>query len=208
MLDLHFIAQHIENQDLRDLTCRLLDEADPEFWKAPASSTGKHHPYFDQGCMGLVRHTALVTVMAVDALRRYYDEPPREMVDVMLCAGLLHDLCKNGYPQWGEWTLKEHPQITAQRVLGAAGGDPGKLVEWACFAIAWHYGAWTVPEPRSPLYFMAQAQMGGTECCAPGPDIAALCLQEADFHGSRRYVGVPDRAAMVETLAPYRPLEV
>jgi hypothetical protein len=211
MLDLHFIADHIGSPPLRALTRRLLDEADPQFWVAPASSTGKYHPEYDCGVMGLVRHTGVVAVSAVDALRRYYGtgEVPRDMVDVVLCAGLLHDLCKNGYPEWGPYTRRDHPRIGSERVwaerpsLGESAAA-ARLLEGACYAIRWHYGAWTADAPRSPLYFAAAAQMGGVEAGSGGPEIAALCLQEADYYSSRRYLGVPDRQRMVAVLEPYR----
>ena len=208
MIDLQLIANHIEDPELRTLTLRLLASAPTEFYTAPASSSGKYHPQFDLGTGGLARHTAVVAVLGVDALRRYYPrnaEPPRHLVDTMLAAGLLHDRCKNGYPRWGRHTQAEHPQIAAQYIADEASGSVGKpspLVSAVCHAVRWHYGTWTAGEGHSPLFF------ANGESTTTVDDVDALCLAEADYFGSRRCWAALDEDILMQMIGAYaRPVD-
>ena len=46
----------IKNDEIREITARLLDGAPDYFWHVAASSSGKYHPAYALGEGGLVRH--------------------------------------------------------------------------------------------------------------------------------------------------------
>jgi hypothetical protein len=209
MLDLKLLSDHIADPPLRAYTRRMLDNAAPEFWTAPASTSGKYHPEFDDGCGGLARHVALVTLMAVDGLRRYWkDGAERLVVDAVICASLLHDITKNGHPKWGPHTVRDHPAIAEALMRGRPidGGDWPESTSlahgWAAYAVGQHYGVWTDGGACAP------PELTLSELCAPSQTsrehvVCALVLQEADYYASRRYLGAPVRARMEAAMDPF-----
>ena len=118
--------------DSMEFLSRIVNEciAD-EFFSAPASSSGKYHPASSLGDGGLVRHTIVMTNIALDLLPMYeLDKADR---DVIILACLLHDAWKSADPQTGKWGLhsnvKTHGRIGAEFIIKAASvmKDMGEL---------------------------------------------------------------------------------
>jgi len=96
----------IKDRYIRAFVESALAKADPKFWLAPASSTGKYHPPEDMGAGGLIRHVQKgVIVVEQFASRAKFDDLESDMA---LAAFLLHDICKNGVSPWGEYTDYTH----------------------------------------------------------------------------------------------------
>lgn len=83
----------IMDQGIRFFTRAMLLAAGAEFWEAPASTSGKHHPPDEHSTGGNVLHTLRVCRL----VRIMCDSQDRDQMerDVAMAAALLHDLCKN-----------------------------------------------------------------------------------------------------------------
>lgn len=100
---------------------------------------------------GLVRHTTELCICAERQLQQYpiltdeADNPLPKAWDILLAAGTLHDLIKNGLP-WGEKTdYQNHHRLAAEKWNEAAEkfGVPKDIRETVYEAILWHAGHWT-----------------------------------------------------------------
>ncbi len=96
----------IKNVGIKSLVWRCLENAPTYFWEIPSSNTGKYHPKdeFIEG--GLVLHTKRVVKIA-NYLCRSLEIKSSER-DCVLAASLMHDLCKNGFPENKGYTVDGH----------------------------------------------------------------------------------------------------
>ena len=80
----------IKNPRLRELVTEILEHAPAQFWTAPSSRSGKHHPTdeFDTG--GRILHTKRVVRVAKD-LARSFNMSQRE-TDWAIAGALVHDM--------------------------------------------------------------------------------------------------------------------
>ena len=102
-------VEGIKDDKIKKFVITVLDNANPEFWKAPSSSSGKYHPPEDQGERGLLRHVIkAVSVCKQYARRAVFSESE---TDISLAAVILHDVCKNGI-EWGKNTDYAHGYLT------------------------------------------------------------------------------------------------
>lgn len=130
-----------------------------QFFIAPSSTNGTHHPYWHNRPGGIVRHLAECCVSADRLLQafgftRQVREHDREQEyvldwarDRVLAATVLSDTFKNGFP-WGRETVKNHGEVAAElwHAHAASSVDDETLDEIA-HAVHWHYGRYTpVPE--------------------------------------------------------------
>ena len=88
----------IENKDIREFAERCIDTIPNYFWDVGASSTGKYHPQYALGDLGLARHTcALVRILnyilGIDCWKNDFTSRER---DLMRVAGIMHDSRKSG----------------------------------------------------------------------------------------------------------------
>ncbi len=105
-------VEKIVSEDIKEFTYQALAEVDENYWKAPASSSGKFHPPEDNGEGGLVRHVIKgVAVIEQYARRARFTE--REL-DEAISAFLLHDTCKNGVVWTTPKTDYTHGLIAAE----------------------------------------------------------------------------------------------
>lgn len=88
---------HISSSHMRHFVYACLLTAPAYFWQAPASSSGKNHPWWARTEGGLVRHTKAAVWVGLELLEAYphYGRGER---DALIVALLLHDTLKN-YPQ-------------------------------------------------------------------------------------------------------------
>lgn len=135
----------------------------PEWWTAPASSSGQYHPTFALGDGGLVRHSVMVARWTAD-LANVYALSGSERSEAF-AAGLCHDGFKGGEP-WEFRTVDRHAHIAADAWREATGGGYPGVED----AIRRHFGVF---DPVSP--------------CTPGgmlPVAAVVAL--ADYAASRK----------------------
>ena len=85
------------------------------FFKAPASSTSRHHPKFAQGESGLLRHTIAAIKIAVELFRTDLWELTSDKKDLILASLILHDGFKLGINE-EKYTRFDHPLIVCEEL--------------------------------------------------------------------------------------------
>jgi len=161
-------VDNIKSPEIRRFTLEILNAADPQFWIAPCSSSGKYHPPEDQGEGGLVRHTIKAVAVAKQDLRRYdFDDHEK---DAAISAVLLHDTCKNGIP-WGENTNYSHGVIAA-RWLGEFNLEHPTAKQLIINGVRYHMAPWC-----EPLEEVERSLL---------PEGIERVVQNADFFSSRQ----------------------
>lgn len=100
----------ITDAPLRRLVRAFIEQAPDYIAEVPASSTGKHHPKFDSGKGGLVRHLKMCVRVADELMRLSQYEGVDK--DVVFAACMLHDMYKSGYTDSGR-TVYTHDIICA-----------------------------------------------------------------------------------------------
>jgi len=175
----------IEDPKIKLFTETALENADPEFWTASCSGTGKHHPPEDQGIGGLQRHLVKATIIARQFARRAMFSDHE--TDMAVAATILHDIQKNGIP-WGESTYYAHGIIGAEWLEQFPLADPtGKreILDAVKFHMApWHY----VHNPRGKDIFTQEEMLdnlNGMVRALLYPRRIELAVREGDYWGSR-----------------------
>lgn len=137
----------IKDDKIREQTERILGVVAPEFFQAPASSTGKYHPSYALGEGGLYRHTRAAVGIAKDMLelewiKNKIDDGRR---DYILAAIILHDTCKSGICWDDKYTRHDHPLQAKQFIEQNLEGEENKeFVNVVGRLIASHMGQWNI----------------------------------------------------------------
>jgi hypothetical protein len=104
----------INNNELKEITTRILFECTDYNCDMGASSSGKYHPSFDLGPGGLIRHTKLVcrNIETIMKMWPQYDGLPW---DIPYISAILHDFCK--YTEKGQQhSNQDHPLLMAAKI--------------------------------------------------------------------------------------------
>lgn len=102
----------IKNEAYRNDARILLNNLPEYFYEVGASSTGKYHPKFAQGELGLVRHTKVLIRILADLV----DNPSignsytNSEKDLLIVAALIHDGLKHGKEK-SKYVVFEHPLL-------------------------------------------------------------------------------------------------
>lgn len=155
------VLETFENEDIREFAERFLDTIPQYFYEVGASSTGKYHPKYALGNLGLARHTlALCKIMnhlfSIDCIKEKFNSRER---DLMRVAGMAHDTRKSGTQEEYEnskWTKFNHPLLAAEVIRGLD-GLPNEEIEIMATAVESHMGQWnkdsrssvTLPTPKN-----------------------------------------------------------
>jgi len=122
-----------------------------EFYSAPSSVSGNHHPWWHNQTAGMLRHLTECCVMADRLLRCYgfvkgdNDTVDPEARDIVLAATVITDTWKNGMP-WGEKTVRNHGELASHSwwyVARTLGFPDDELIGAVAEAVHWHYGRYT-----------------------------------------------------------------
>ena len=136
-----------ENEDIKNFAKECIDTIPDYFWNVGASSTGKYHPQYALGDLGLARHTcALVRflnhILNIDC---YKDDFTSRERDLLRVAGIMHDSRKSGddddYAR-SKFTKFDHPIMAANEVRTTIGFIPEEEVELVAATIESHMGQW------------------------------------------------------------------
>lgn len=138
-----------ENEDIKNFAVKCIETIPDYFWNVGASSTGKYHPQYALGDLGLARHTcALVRflnyILSIDCYKNDFTSRER---DLMRVAGIMHDSRKSGDDEAyrkNRFTKFEHPILAANEVRTIIGFIPKNEVELVANAIESHMGQWNV----------------------------------------------------------------
>ncbi len=143
--------REIQNEAIKALAIETLKDAPPYFSEVASSSSGKYHPPQSQGIGGLIRHTRASFYFANKLTEVFCLEPIER--DAALCAILLHDVCKYGFPG-GKHTVSDHDRVGAMFVKNVADRKQLKatpLFNEIILSIAFHYGRWTKRDDPSMI---------------------------------------------------------
>lgn len=135
-----------ENEDIKKFTESCIDTIPSYFWEVGASSTGKYHPAYALGKLGLARHTcALVRflnhMLSIDCIKNDFSSRER---DLMRVAGIMHDSMKSGTDEdyaRSKYTKFEHPILAANNIRKMS-GLPDDEIELIATTIESHMGQW------------------------------------------------------------------
>lgn len=142
------ILDTIENNDMKTFAKECIKTIPDYFWDVGASSTGKYHPSYALGDLGLARHTcALVRFLnhtfAIESLNKFTS---RER-DILRVAGMMHDSRKSGSQtdyENDKYTKFNHPLLAAEviRLMEEKHIIPDEEVEMIASIIESHMGQW------------------------------------------------------------------
>lgn len=135
-----------ENEDIKNFAEYCIDTIPSYFWEVGASSTGKYHPSYALGELGLARHTcALVRflnhMLSIDCIKNDFNSRER---DLMRVAGIMHDSMKSGTDEdfaKSKYTKFEHPLLAANNIRKMS-GIPEDEIELVATTIESHMGSW------------------------------------------------------------------
>ena len=180
-----FLAEvnKINNEDLRNACLKMTNLIPDYFWTVAASSSGKYHPECDLGEGGLVRHSIMVCVCAMDLVTsEMFCRDSKDIRDIARVAALFHDCMKHGPVNedgtYSEHTVFEHPRFASdfvREVLTNENIDSLK-VNLICDAIYTHMGKWCTDK-----YGDAKA------LSKPRTDFEKM-IHIADYMASRKYI--------------------
>lgn len=135
----------IKNEKIRETMNKILCRMPKWFMKEGASSTGKYHPDYAQGEGGLYRHTCAAVKIADELLKlNMYDYFTLAQKDYIICALILHDMCKYGKEDTKtKFTRFDHP-LLVEEWLDELGEDiaPREFIDNVCLLIQSHMGQW------------------------------------------------------------------
>lgn len=148
------ILDTIENEDIKLFAKECIKTIPGYFWNVGASSTGKYHPAYALGDLGLARHTcALVRflnhILAIDCIGNAFT--PREK-DLMRVAGMMHDTRKSGDKadyEKSKHTKFDHPLMAAEVVRNVTGIIPQNEADLVSSMIESHMGQWCTDKRSS-----------------------------------------------------------
>lgn len=150
----------------------VLSLTDDRFFTDPSSSTGEHHPAEDNEVGGVFFHTMKALVVGLD-LCRCFGVKDEDRAKV-LSAIALHDVCKNGYPVWGNRTIKGHGYLVYNLMQETEVFEKyPEECKYILHLISTHMGQWDVPFDL-PQYF----------------DYERIVVHLADYIVSRKSISV------------------
>lgn len=135
----------IKDDIIREQTKKALNGVAPEFFQAPASSTGKYHPSYALGEGGLYRHTCAAVGIAKDLLELewFKDKFDDRRRDYILASIILHDVCKSGICWDCKYTCHEHPLLVGEFLKQEFEGEENEeFVSTVSRLVASHMGQW------------------------------------------------------------------
>lgn len=154
--NLQAIIDSIQNESVKHQLYLAFEGVPDYFFKIPASSTGKYHPAYALGGGGLYRHTLAAAIIAKDLVQLEMFELTDLEKDIVICALLLHDVCKLGIPQ-EKYTRFDHPLLAAKLVKERCTDQ--NFVDMIVPLIESHMGQWNtskysdvvLPKPETKL---------------------------------------------------------
>ena len=134
-----------ENPDIKAFAKTCINTIPNYFWDVGASSTGKYHPKYALGDLGLARHTCAVVrflnhILSVDCYRNDFTSRERDLLRV---AGIMHDSRKSGNDSEftrNKYTRFDHPIQAADVVRSQKGLLPESEIALVADTIESHMG--------------------------------------------------------------------
>ena len=149
------VLDTFENEDIKEFAITLLDDMPDYIWHVGASSTGKYHPAYSLGEMGLMRHQVAVVrfLNFFLELEQYNSKLSNRERDLIRLAGLVHDGRKSGSQEDYEkskYTRFNHPVLMADVIRSFDGKYLNHdEIELVADTIARHMGQWNTDKKSS-----------------------------------------------------------
>lgn len=148
------LLETFENDDIKNFAKECIDTIPTYFYDVGASSTGKYHPQYALGDLGLARHTcALVRflnhILSIDCYKNDFTSRERDLLRV---AGIMHDSRKSGSDEdyaKNKFTKFNHPILAANEIRTIIGFVPEEEIELVASAIESHMGQWCTDKRSS-----------------------------------------------------------
>ena len=146
--------KHITDQELLKAVANYFEHVVPDyFWVIPASSTGKYHPDQDAGVGGLVRHSRMITEVAIALMNLEMWSSLKPYEDEIYVACLIHDTWKLGdgvtkYVEGKTYSKFEHPVVASRKFYEYIQNYPEvtdkmkKQCLTICQCVETHMGQW------------------------------------------------------------------
>ena len=174
------ILNTFENDDIKDFATEILNNLPSYIWEVGASSTGKYHPAYTLGVLGLMKHQVAVCrfINFFFELEQYKNRFDSRQRDLLRLAALTHDGRKSGSQEDYEkskYTKFEHPLLMAKVYMSYKDKNflPEEELKYIAVAITKHMGQWNT-DNRSQF-------------ALPKPsDEASELLHLADYLASRK----------------------
>jgi hypothetical protein len=136
----------VADPELRKALEAALKAAPPEFYAAPSSSSGKHHPADEINPGGLALHSVRDLIFG-QILCDYYGVKGHDR-DVILAALLLHDIKKGGEP-WNNYD-PAHGPIGAKWLGTVWSATQSPALDAVRSLVHNHMAQWNAPQPTPP----------------------------------------------------------
>jgi len=196
-------VEKIQDRDIKHFTLTAFRETANEFWTAPCSSSGQHHPPEDNGIGGLVRHLIKAVTVAEQFGRR--EQFTAYESDMARAATLLHDIKKNGLNNWEKDTQYNHG-ILAAAYLQTIELKDETAKQIILDSVRYHMAPWNTILPNDKFFLLGETkdifkQMERRKSLFSGEEvqrelqerlrgsryhhIIEKCVQEADYWASR-----------------------
>lgn len=116
------ILYTFENEDIKIFAEKVIDDMPDYIWEVGASSTGKYHPKYTLGELGLMKHQIAVVrfinfFFELEQYKKRFDSRQR---DLMRLAALTHDARKSGSQEdykKSKYTKFNHPLLMAKEYM-------------------------------------------------------------------------------------------
>ena len=173
------VLNTFENDDIKDFAIVLLDNLPEYIWHVGASSTGKYHPAYSLGELGLMRHQIAVVrfLNFFLELEQYNKIIPSRERDLLRVAGLIHDGRKSGSQsdyERSKYTKFDHPLQMAAVIRSYDGKYLNhNEIELIAHCIESHMGSWNVDKKTG-------------ECLPKPEDLHQELVHLADYLASRK----------------------
>lgn len=183
---------HISDAELKAAVEGYFENAVPDyFWTIPASTTGKYHPDQDAGEQGLVRHSRMVTQVAISLMMLEMWQSLKPIENEIYVACLIHDTWKLGkakeYVEGKTYTAHDHPLYASHAFYEYINSLPDATPELKvkcqtiCQCVETHMGQWNVPKY-------------GKACVLKKPQTPAQkFVHLCDYIASRNFIGNLDK---------------
>jgi len=155
------LLDSFENEDIKNFANECIETIPNYFWNVGASSTGKYHPQYALGELGLARHTcALVRflnhILSIDCYKNDFTSRERDLLRV---SGIMHDSRKSGDDEdyaRNKFTKFNHPILAANEIRTIIGFIPEEEVELVASTIESHMGQWNVDKKSKTVLPLPQ----------------------------------------------------
>ena len=151
------VVETFENTDIKELVVKMIDDIPDYFFDVGASSTGKYHPQYALGDLGLARHTVALCkfmnhMFMIEQTQNIFNSRERDMLRL---AGIMHDSRKSGEADnKSRFTVFNHPLLAAdaiRRFKGVVSTVTDDEIELAAKACESHMGQWNTDKRSSVI---------------------------------------------------------